>query len=54
MAEHKLVVCPRCEGEGEEPGAPIDLELGTAFCTLCHGGGEVRKCVADRYEEEQE
>lgn len=52
--DHTLVTCPRCNGDGEEPGAPIDLELGTALCNLCHGKREVRKYVADRYEEEQE
>ena len=33
--------CPRCLGDGEEPGAPIDLENGTALCLLCEGAGDV-------------
>ncbi len=43
----KLVVCPRCGGDGEEPGAPYDLEDGTPLCTLCKGNGEVTEWKED-------
>ena len=46
------VVCPRCDGDGEEVGAPIDLE-GTWLCSLCGGKGEVSKSKAKKYDEEQ-
>ncbi len=39
----KLFICNRCEGEGEEPGAPIDLELGKALCMDCKGSGYIDK-----------
>ena len=32
-------VCPRCDGTREEPGAPLDEELGTALCSECGGSG---------------
>ena len=32
--------CPRCDGSGEEPGAPIDMEL-IARCTRCNGSGTI-------------
>lgn len=36
------VPCPRCGGTGEEPGAPIDLDvLGTPLCECCDGTGEI-------------
>lgn len=47
------VCCPRCDGEGEEPGAPIDLKSGTALCDLCHGRREVTAKQAKQYQEEQ-
>lgn len=52
VQKHTLTKCPRCEGSMEEPGAPIDLELGVTLCTLCRGMGRVRTCVAERYEKE--
>jgi DnaJ-class molecular chaperone len=43
-----VVDCPRCDGDGEEPGAPVDpCEI--ALCDLCGGKGEVLKEVATRY-----
>ena len=52
---HKSALqCPRCEGDGEEPGAPVDLEDGVALCGLCHGKGYVTLRVAlDHYTEEE-
>lgn len=37
--------CPRCEGEGEEPGAPEEPD-GTCRCLLCAGRGRVPLGVA--------
>lgn len=45
----KDVVCPHCEGCGEEPGAPIDLKHGLAICTLCDGDGYVDEATAEEY-----
>jgi DnaJ-class molecular chaperone len=47
------VVCPRCGGDGEEVGAPMD-PFEVALCDLCKGSGEVPKEVADKYLAEQE
>lgn len=32
-------VCPQCEGDGEQPGAPIEPER-VAVCDMCHGSGK--------------
>jgi hypothetical protein len=29
--------CPHCQGDGEEPCAPVDEELGTPLCSVCQG-----------------
>lgn len=34
--------CPRCQGIGEEPGAPLSLEDGRALCSECSGTGHAR------------
>ena len=34
------IECPRCCGEGEEPGMPISLD-GIPLCTLCNGSGDI-------------
>ena len=47
------VMCPRCEGSGDEPGAGLDFERDTS-CRLCHGRGEVKVIVAQQYERKQE
>ena len=51
-----LVDCPRCEGVGEEPGAPVDMEYGNALCSCCKGTGRVVTPVTPKeivaYEEE--
>ena len=49
-AAPQLVMCPRCDGLGEEPGAPEDLELGAPYCILCKGAREVTKKVAAEWE----
>jgi DnaJ-class molecular chaperone len=48
-----MVTCPHCNGDGEEPGAPVDLD-GVYLCTLCRGSGEVSQRKADTYSEESE
>lgn len=45
----KRHVCPHCEGTGEEPGSPIELELGSAYCSLCDGYGEVDTATLEDY-----
>lgn len=34
-------VCPRCDGSGEEPGAPVEMER-VALCDRCKGSGTLR------------
>lgn len=46
------VICPRCLGDGEEPGVPWDDELGKPLCSLCEGNGEVSPAIAEEYQEE--
>lgn len=36
-----LMTCPRCDGDGEEPGAPFNPDDGLALCLECDGRGEV-------------
>ena len=31
--------CPRCDGDGEEPGAPVELDGGRWLCSECGGTG---------------
>ena len=46
----KKVTCPRCDGSGEEPGAPITLdEDGVALCGLCDGRRVVLPSTYDEY-----
>ena len=53
VAMSKLVDCPRCLGDGDEPGVPYDhYEYGVALCNLCLGGGEVPQDKALAYSEE--
>lgn len=33
--------CPRCDGSGEEPGAPIEMDGARALCDRCHGAGRI-------------
>lgn len=46
------VICPHCDGDGEEPGAPMDVD-GDWICTLCDGSGRVRQSVAEEYEDSE-
>jgi hypothetical protein len=40
--------CPRCDGSGEEPGAPVDDEGGRWLCQWCGGEGKlVANCECD-------
>lgn len=41
-------ICPRCEGDGEEIGAPMDPHE-FANCSLCNGRGEVPQKQAEKY-----
>ena len=52
MRKTKFVDCPRCEGDGEEPGVPVSW--GYVPCDLCLGDGEVTEEMADQYEEDME
>ena len=36
------VDCPRCGGEGEEPGSPMENDGHLALCSGCGGTGSVR------------
>ena len=47
------VTCPHCDGDCEEPGAPLDFE-GTWMCRVCHGAGTVSLTVAHKYEKDTE
>lgn len=41
---HRLAddTCPKCDGSGQEPGAPADWdEAGEAVCARCHGTGRI-------------
>jgi hypothetical protein len=51
--EPKDVTCPHCDGDGEEPGAPISTEE-VAVCNLCLGSGVVTEKAAKKYREESE
>ena len=42
----RVVVCPRCNGDGEEVGAPVELD-GVWLCSLCNGTGEVPEGTTD-------
>jgi hypothetical protein len=35
-----ITTCPRCYGDGEEPGSPVNLTDGVAVCIHCDGSGE--------------
>jgi DnaJ-class molecular chaperone len=48
----KVVTCPRCDGDGEEVGAPVELD-GVWLCSLCNGRGEVSVRKARRYVEDE-
>ena len=41
--------CPRCDGSGEEPGAPMEDDGETfAVCDACHGSGQrLLQCECD-------
>lgn len=40
--------CPRCDGSGEEPGAPVGWEENLTRCTRCSGSGRIlTKCECD-------
>lgn len=49
MTQH--VTCPRCDGDGEEPGAPSSWRE-RIVCSLCEGVGLVDTEKASEYEEE--
>jgi hypothetical protein len=36
------LACSRCEGSGEEPGAPVEMDGKIALCNGCHGKGVQR------------
>lgn len=44
----RYTTCPRCEGDGEEVGAPVCLD-GRWLCTLCDGNGEVTLALESAY-----
>lgn len=46
------IICPRCEGDGEEVGAPMDPHE-MALCSLCDGTGEVTAKQAQEYLEDE-
>ena len=37
----KIIHCPRCDGTGEEPGAPIEEDGSVALCDRCNGNGQL-------------
>lgn len=43
------VWCPRCDGSGEEPGAPVFDDAGVALCDLCQGKTTVTPAQAAEY-----
>ena len=47
-----MVFCPRCNGDGEEPGVPVDDKDGTPVCLLCQGTGEVTIMESIEYAED--
>jgi DnaJ-class molecular chaperone len=49
----EVVVCPRCGGDGEEPGAPVSLDE-VWLCSLCDGKGAVPPEKAAAFSEEDE
>jgi len=52
QANLQMVNCPRCDGYGEEPGAPLELDGSVALCTLCIGKGQVSPQQAKEYKED--
>lgn len=52
--EPEVVECPRCDGSGEEPGAPVDLENGVALCVLCKGSCKTTPHAAEQYKQGQQ
>lgn len=36
-----MKTCPRCDGSGEEPGAPLERDGAKALCGKCNGAGEI-------------
>jgi hypothetical protein len=40
-----LLTCPRCDGDGEECGAPVDPVNGTPTCSECKGTGKVKRRI---------
>jgi len=47
------VICPRCDGDGCEPGVPYDEMYGRPLCNLCQGDGRIWDIAAADYEFEQ-
>lgn len=47
------VKCPRCDGDGEEPGAPIEDDGSVALCALCGGKSFVPARTREEYLAEQ-
>lgn len=47
----ELIPCPHCDGDGEEPGAPIGVDWTDedTACHLCGGRGRVQPDVAEQY-----
>jgi len=52
QAKLEMVNCPRWDGDGEEPGAPLELDGSVALCGLCSGAGEISLQQAREYYEE--
>lgn len=54
MNKLTMVTCPRCDGDGEEPGVPSSYPLSMRLCSVCHGDGEVTQERAAEYAEDEE
>ena len=53
-SDELYVFCPRCDGEGDEPGAPVDWKEGRAICEFCLGSGVVSPERSQEYAIEME
>ena len=48
MMASLMVTCPRCDGTGDEPGAPAEIDM-VPLCITCGGIGLVPKNEATAY-----